>query len=278
MKIGLALSGGGVLGIAHLGVLEEIEKEGIKIDQICGVSAGAIVGALFADGGIRRVNEFWSDLESSGLFKTNRIIFNLNPDKVFTTIAHTLKKHLHAEKFYDLPIKFSCIATDIADGSMHVLKDGNIVEAVMASAAYPGVFPVQRIGDHNYIDGGVTRNLPAGILRKNGADFVIGSSLYSVAKLEKYDKNGELKISRVEVMFRALDVMQKEMAEAEMKSCDFCFNPPVESFRWYNFDKMAEIKKIGEEYAEEFFPKLKKLLQTEKVQKPATWWQRILGQ
>ncbi len=271
MKIGLALSGGGVLGTAHVGVLEELKRNKIEVQQICGVSAGAIIGALYADGGIKSINNFIHDLEKCGLLGSKKIIFQLNPDKIFQQIRNSLKGNLKAEKFYDLPVSFSCVATDVVNGEMAILNSGNIVDAVMASAAYPGVFPVQKIGDKFYIDGGVTRNLPARILRNNKCNFVIGSSLYSVAKIEKSEEK-ETKIGRIGAAIRAFDIVQKEMAEMEMAACDFCFNPPVESFRWYNFQHYSDIRILGEEYAKKEMPKLLKEL---KNKKEPSFWQRL---
>jgi NTE family protein len=260
MKIGLALSGGGVLGVAHLGVLKLIEKEKIQMNYISGTSAGAIIGALFAAGGVAKVEAFLDDLKNQGLFSRANLIFGGLPDKTFETIRTTLQKHL-PNKFYDLNINFVCVATHFAEGSPVYLESGDLVDALMASSAFPGAFPAQDIDGKSLIDGGISRNLPAGILRKKGVDFVIGSSLYNIKVMDKFDVEGN-EPGRLLSTLRSIDIMQKELARYEMKKCDYVFTPPVETFSWFHFSKMADIRAIGEEYANansaEFLKELKR--------------------
>lgn len=260
MKIGLALSGGGVLGVAHIGVLKMIEEQNIPIKYISGTSAGAIIGALFAAGGVARIEAFLADLKEQGLFSRANLIFGGLPDKTFETIRATLQKHL-PEKFYDLNISFVCVATHFAEGSPVYMESGDLVKALMASSAFPGAFPSQDIDGKSLIDGGISRNLPAGILRKKGMDFIIGSSLYNIEVMDKFDVEGK-EPGRLLSTLRSIDIMQKELARYEMKKCDYVFTPPVETFSWFHFTKMAEIREIGEAYAKshtaEFLKALKR--------------------
>ncbi len=269
MKIGLALSGGGVLGVAHLGVLEEITKRGIKIDMIAGTSSGAIIGALFAAGGMNKVKDFLDDLAAIGLFDSAKLIWQLNADKMFDQIKSTLIKNLDAEVFSDLPIKFVCNATDLTHGTVKYFRHGGLADCVMASAAYPGVFKPQTVNGEYYIDGGITKNFPAEILHERGMDFVIGSSLYNIAKFEKFNNDGKIIANRVDIAVRSLDIIQKRIADIDMKKCDFCFSPPVESYRWFNFNRIKEIRAVGEEHAQQNIPALVKLL---KQNKKSTFW------
>ena len=130
---------------------------------------------------------------------------------------------------------------------MVVLQEGDPVTAVMASAAYPGVFPAQRIGDHFLIDGGMTRNLPADVLKRHGAEFVIGSSLYTLLHLPT--PKTRLKMTRIQTVLRALDVQQLELSLLQLPYCNFCFSPPIETFRWYDFDRVSILREIGRRYA-----------------------------
>lgn len=274
MKIGLALSGGGVLGVAHIGLLEELEKNNIRLSIISGTSSGAIIGALFAKGGTKKIHEFLEDLAKAGLFTRSKLLMKMHPDKVFEEIRSALKKHLGTQAFYDLNTKFACLATDITTGRRVVFEKGNLIDCIMASAAYPGVFSVQKIGENYYIDGGISRNLPVGTARRLGANFVIGSSLYNVSSLGKFDKDGNLKLNRLDVAVRSLDIIQKNLAELEERHCDFLFQPPVEDFSWYNFDKMSEILEIGRKNAREYIPGLQKKIK--KTVNPSLW-QIIFG-
>ncbi|MEI6498548.1 MAG: patatin-like phospholipase family protein [bacterium] len=264
MKIGLALSGGGVLGAAHLGLLEEIEKNNLKIDLIAGTSAGAIVGGLFAAGGTKSINNFLQDLRDFGLFDSAKWLWNLNGDRIFEQVRISLRKNLGVSKFEELKIKFVCNATNLSDGTIKVFDAGDIADAIMASAAYPGVFQPQKISDQYYIDGGITENLPVQVAKDYGADFVIGSSLYNVNKFAKISEEGKLNANRFDIIIRSLDIIQKGLADKDMKKCDFIFNPPVESYKWFHFDRLDEIKKIGQDYSTKRFPLLTNALTTKK--------------
>lgn len=275
MKIGLALSGGGAMGAAHIGLIEELVEGNIKIDAICGTSAGAIAGLLYSYGGIPILNKFFLDMEKAGLFSRTKIIFRKN-ETIFAIIEELLRDNVKVKHFSDLNVKFSCVASDLETGGMVHLKSGDPIKAVMASAAYPGVFPVQRYAGHHLIDGGVTRSLPAGSLREEGMDFVIGSSLYSIEKLDKFDSDGKLKVGALSVALRALDILEKELAEYEIKNCDYCFFPKTDEYRWYEFHKIHELREAGNVCAKAHISDLK-LAILSKSKKSKTIWQKLFG-
>lgn len=258
MKIGLALSGGGALGGAHVGVIEELEERGIRSDMICGTSAGAIVGLMYSYGGLSAIEAVVKDLEGRGIMSAKMKIPMKHPDQVFVEIAAALRRHVRAETFADLPIPFSCVATDVVTGDLVVMDEGDPVAAVMASAAYPGVFPIQRIGDRYLIDGAVTRTLPADVLRGKGADFVIGSSLYQLTPIQVGGR--KLRLSRIATALRAYEIMHGEITNLQIAHCDFCFTPPIDTCRWYDFDRVREIRGIGREHAREVIDRLVKLM------------------
>jgi NTE family protein len=243
MKVGLALSGGGALGAAHIGVIEELEKAGIKPGLVCGSSAGAFIGLAYAIGGLEGLNEMFDEVSRSRLFKSELAIGSM-PDQAFKFLTAVLKKRL--QKGGEPQIPFACVATDIASGESKLLDKGDPVKNVLASAAYPGVFPIQKIGEKYYFDGGITRNLPAEETRSMGADFVIGSSIYSLAELEAKRVK---KMNRLAALARSLDIYEKELSRFEEKECDFCFKPRTLPFRWFNFSKIETIKEIGRDHA-----------------------------
>lgn len=248
MKVGLALSGGGVLSAAHLGVLRELEKHNIKPDIISGASSGAVIGALYADGGIPSIEAFLEDLRKAKIFKRGNLS-SLFPRKVFAQIRKCLEKNLKAKNFEELDTRLICVATDFLTGEPVYLSKGSIVDSVMASAAYLAVFSVQEVDGRHLVDGGISRNLPATILKAEGIDFVIGSSLHGVPKIDP-NHIKKRKYNWAKMAFRAVTVMQHKLAEYESLYCDFCFFPPVSHYHWYSFDHVNAIKKVGYEYAE----------------------------
>lgn len=259
MKIGLALSGGGTLGAAHVGALKEIDKQNINIDIISGTSAGAIIGVLYASGGTDAIDGFFHDLRNSNIFHTHKLI-KITPAKIFEEIRLLLNKYVNCTSFSKLKIEFTCVATNIKTGEMTIFDKGNPVDCVMASAAYPGFFPAQKINKHLYIDGGVTRNFPVDILKKYNPNFIIGSSIYGIKKF-----TGNEKLSLIFSARRALEIMEKEASDHQEKLCDFCFKPPVENFNWYELQKLDQIIQIGNSYAINHINQLTQILPIKKM-------------
>lgn len=263
-KIGLALSGGGALGAAHIGAIEALEKNGIKIDYICGVSSGAIIGLAYAAGGLAALRKFY-DEALLNFVRKNKFIFAKGPDAALEYIESALRRICGPGDFGNLKIKFLCCAANLTTGEREIFSAGDPVAAVMASSAYPGVFAPRIINGNFYIDGGANRNLPAEETRAAGADFVIGSSIYSVDAIS-IAKAG--KMNRLEVAGRAMDIIQKELSRFEEKQCDFCFKPAVQQFRWFDFFKMEEIAAAGRQNAEKQAKSLADLLNSKPWAKP----------
>lgn len=155
-RLGLALSGGGAKGFAHLGVFKLLEECGLKPDIIVGTSVGALMGTLFADGYSadelkelftgREFSEFAQlQLPKSGLFDSKRF-------------RYFLKRHLRAKTFEELKIPMIVVATDLDNGESHEFSSGPIVEAVTASCSIPIIFSPVVINGVHYVDGGLFHN------------------------------------------------------------------------------------------------------------------------
>lgn len=177
IKIAVVLGGGGAKGLAHVGVLEELVAAGIKPDLIVGCSAGAIVGALYADNSdLTRIKRL--------LLKTNRndlvdvSLINL-PYALSNGIAlkKFLKENLKAKTFEQLHIPFATVATNLTTGHLTTFSTGNLEQAIRASAAFPSVFLPVKIHNNYFIDGGVANAVPVEVARKMGAEFVIAVNL-----------------------------------------------------------------------------------------------------
>lgn len=253
MKIGLALGGGGVLGIAHLALLEELEKQDIKISAISGASAGAIIGGLFASGGVDLVKKFFEIIEKRQLLSRRSIFLAGKPDNIFIRIEEILKELVMEDDFSALKTSLFITATDIDKARMVKVNKGSLIRAIMASSAYPGVFPYQTIDGKRLIDGGVTNSLPVSILKNDqDCDFVIASSLNRVDVL-----NSSKKLNRTSIAARALDIMVLELEKTQLLQADYCFLPPIEEYRWYNYEKIDEIYAKSKAYAQSIAPELR---------------------
>lgn len=236
------------MGAAHVGILEVVDRT-VGIDVLCGCSAGAISGLVYADGGSEGVQRFLNALDSRGLMGRSVSLLARSPAAVFDALRKALYDVVSARSFAELGCEFSCVATDIVTGETVVLDRGDPVRAVLASSAFPGVFRAQCLSGRTLVDGGVTRNLPAGVVRCRGVEFVIGSSLYHRAVSTDTGRNS--RPGRLESALRAFDIMSRELAAVQSRECDYCFYPPMETFRWYDFDHIPEMLALGRGYAEE---------------------------
>ncbi|MFA6082456.1 MAG: patatin-like phospholipase family protein [Patescibacteria group bacterium] len=257
MKIGLALSSGGVLGAAHAGVIESLEKNHIKINSVCGTSVGAIAGVLYAAKGSDGIDEFFVQLDKLGIFTFKNVIRLRRPERIFKQLEEIIRKIVKVDRFDQLPIHFSCVATDIISGEVKLFTTGDPVKCVIASAAYPGLFPIQKVGEHHYIDGGISLNLPVSPLKDQGVGFVIVSSVYKLADFNKQLRRP----SRVQIASRAFDIMESRINAYELDKADFVFTPMVQEFSWYDFSQMPRIRETGRLYAHERVKDLVKQLE-----------------
>ncbi len=204
-KIGLALSGGGSLGMAHVGVLKVMEEAGLRPDYITGVSMGSIVGSLYSLGYSADTMQLLFRTTDWGLILSNnvpenRVIFTekryfnnsilalpilsrkvrlpsglINGQQIEKALSHFTWPAADINDFSKLPVPFLCIGTDLVSTGKVVLKTGYLADAIRASMAVPSVFTPIKIDTAILIDGGFVRNIAVSELREMGADIVIGS-------------------------------------------------------------------------------------------------------
>ncbi len=159
MNITLALSGGGVKGFAHIGVIRVLEREGYRIRGVAGSSAGGLVGALYALGfSPDEMEKRLRDIDQGNLFAR---MHGDEPSLLgFAGVIDILNDLLHQHTFDDLRIPLAVTATDLNSGRPVILNQGRLMDAVLATSAIPGVFPARSINGHVYVDGGIMNPIP----------------------------------------------------------------------------------------------------------------------
>lgn len=171
MNLGLALSGGGVRGVAHIGVIKALEEHGISPTHIAGTSAGAVVGALYAYGyNYKEIFEFFKKVQ---IFDFRKYAINkpgiIDVEKYYGFF----QEYFIIDNFSALKKPLLITATDILKGKLEIFRKGELIKPLMASAAFPGVFAPVKINNSYYIDGGTLNNFPVNLLKKD-CDKIIG--------------------------------------------------------------------------------------------------------
>ncbi len=159
-KVSLVLSGGGARGIAHIGVIEELEKQGFEIDAVAGTSMGALIGGVFALGKMKEFKEWLYTLDRLKTF--NLVDFTLSTQGLVKgeKVLQKMKDFIPDANIEDLPVYYRAIATDIKNSEEVVFSKGSVYQAIRASMAIPTVFTPVKMEDRLLIDGGVINNLP----------------------------------------------------------------------------------------------------------------------
>jgi len=181
--IGVALSGGGARGIAHLGVLKALNEAGVKPDIISGTSAGALVGALYCAG--NSPDECLKIIQKTNVLSVFRPSFSwkglLSIDKLATALINYLP-----QTFAELKKPLIIAATEINKGETEYFTEGDLVPAILASSCIPVIFKPYVINGHNYVDGGILNNLPTEEL-KHRVETLIGVSCNPYGLVEKLE-------------------------------------------------------------------------------------------
>ena len=258
-SIGLVLSGGGYKGLAHAGALHFLDEQQITINALAGTSAGSIVSCLYAAG--IRPEEILSFFKSVNLFSWQYFTFKKPGLLDVNYFDKFLVQVFEDKKLKDLNIPVYITATDIAKGETHVFDfETKVVDAILASSAFPGVFSPYEIEGKLYSDGGILNNFPTNILRK---DFqtIIGVNVCPIQTLEK-DQLSSIRA----VTFRAYDLMTATQNIARGKLCDWLIEPK-ELVKYSTFErnkqKMDQIYHIGYRTAQKTYTQNK-----DKINKP----------
>lgn len=242
-KLGIALSGGGAKGFAHLGVLQAINDRGLHPEVISGTSAGAFAGVLYADGYtpeeiisffkkkvFREFAEF--AIPHGGFFKSDGF-------------RSFLKKHLRAKKFENLKIPLYVVATDIEHGESKAFNSGPLIPAVIASCSVPIVFRPVEIDNRYYVDGGLFKNFPVSTI-KNECEKIIGVNVSPITK-------SEYKSSIKYIAERSFHYMSGSNTLLDRNLCDYLIeSSDLFKYSMFDLEHVEEIYRAGYEITMQF--------------------------
>lgn len=226
-KVALALGGGAARGFAHVGVVKALEAHGIVPDIVVGTSAGSLVAALYAGGGdgfeLQRLALGMEDSSISDWILPDRGIIRGAALQNYVNIA------LGNRPIEKLRRTLGVVATDLQSGEKMVFRSGNVGVAVRASSSVPGIFQPVRIGNREYVDGGLASPVPAEVAREMGADVVIAVDISS--------KPASAKLSGIiDVLLQTFTIMGANLAHWELTQADVVIRPNVAGISGTDFE------------------------------------------
>jgi len=266
-KIGLALGSGAARGLAHIGVLEVLEETGVPISMVAGTSAGAAVGALYAQG-----------KEVSLIKKT---VLELSRKRLVPLLDLTLPKagFIRGRKvqdwlrsiiggeieFSDLMMPFACVATDITTGEEVVINQGSVVEAIRASISIPAIFTPVKWRDRYLVDGMLVNPVPVNVLKRMGADFIIAVNVIpDISQRAQWaGKKGVEGIKApglIGVIMQSIYISTYSLVRSCLEEADIVIQPEVARIGYGDFHRAQECIRQGELAARESIPEVKKRL------------------
>lgn len=264
-RVGLALSSGAARGLAHIGVLAVLEKEGIPIDMIAGTSMGSLVGAVYAKGqDINRMKQlavelghekfsFFTDpaLPKSGLIRGRKI-------------GSMLRSIIGDIEFQDLKIPFACSATNIVNNQEVVIKQGLVREAVRASCSIPILFTPAKLEGRYLVDGGLVDPLPVKVLREMGADFVIAVNVIPAGQDANYETSNDTRTSNcpniISIAIQTVNIVSTRALIPSLNGADVIIEPRVSHINLGAFHRADEFISKGEQAAHASIFEIKRLL------------------
>ena len=216
-SVGLVLSGGGVKGIAHIGMLKALDEYGIGANVIAGTSVGALVGALYANG--NSVSDMLHFFKETPLFRYNFMTI-LKPGLLDTERYFDLfKAYFPEDSFSKLHRKLHVVATDLQRGDQKVFSEGELIRPLLASAALPPLFSPVSIQGNLYADGGIMNNFPYNEINET-SDFIVGSNVSSVKEIGKDGISTSFQLAS-----RTTALMIYAINKEKIQKCDLVFEP-----------------------------------------------------
>ncbi len=250
-KIGLALGSGGLRGIAHIGVLSVLEKEGVPIDMVAGCSIGSLIGALYCNGlladdiyklALAMGRKHWLDMTvpKMGLFAGERIV-------------QILRILTQRKNFEELEIPLAVVATDLRLGKEVVFRTGAVAEAVRGSVSVPGIFVPYEYQGMLLVDGAVLNPTPINVARGMGAGIIIAVDLAHGGVADSVN-------NIFDVIVYSIDLMEQELFRCKQPKCDVMIRPDVAHISPTSFSSMEAAFQAGVQATEEAMPLIRRYL------------------
>lgn len=239
-RIGLALGGGAARGFAHIGVIQVLEEQGIKVDLVAGTSAGSLVAALYASGLSGREMAVLAENMDEGAitdwaFPTRGLIRG-------EALARYVREKTGAKQIEQMKLPLGIVATDLSDGSGILFRRGDTGAAVRASSSVPAVFQPVKIGGREYVDGGLVAPVPVRYARQMGAEMVIAVDISSPPE----EKPGS---DAIRMLLQTFSIMGRSINHFELREADIVLRPKLDGVGSADFGARKRSVQAGREIA-----------------------------
>jgi NTE family protein len=250
VRLGLALGGGAARGFAHVGVIQALEEAGLRPSHVAGTSAGSLVAALYASGKtpaeLVRVAESMQEAEI-----TDWMLPILNRGALRgEALAKYVNTQVGGKTMEQMQIPLGIVATDLGNGQAITFRRGNTGAAVRASSAVPAVFQPVRLGDREYVDGGLVSPVPVRQTREMGANFVIAVDISS-------DPEGNPYGDTFQILMQTFAIMGKSINTLALKEADLVIRPALNGIKSADFSARLRSIEAGRVAMRAALPALK---------------------
>ncbi|HSV70634.1 MAG TPA: patatin-like phospholipase family protein [Methylibium sp.] len=247
-RIGLALGGGAARGFAHIGVIQVLEEQGIRCDLVVGTSAGSLVAALWASG--KGGVELGSLAES---MDEGAIADWTYPGRSLMrgdALARYVRQQTGGRRIEDMALPLGIVATDLGSGAAILFRRGDPGTAVRASSAVPAVFEPVRIGDREYVDGGLVAPVPVPFAREMGAELVIAVDISAAP-------DGQPTGSALKMLLQTFAIMGRNLNQHLLREADVVIRPKLAGVSGTDFGARRLAVMAGREAALTMLPTLR---------------------
>ena len=254
LKLGLALGGGAARGFAHIGVIQVLEEAGIRPQLVVGTSAGSLVAAFYASGrNGAQLQRLAETMEEATLTDWNLPLVSRGLIKG-DGLARYVNSVTGGKRIEDLPLPLGIVATDLHNGLGVLFQRGDLATAVRASSAVPAMFDPVRIGEREYVDGGLVSPVPVRYARQMGADIVLAVDISSTPEANKAS-------GMLQVLLQTFTIMGKSIKEYELREAEVVVKPPLDGVGSASFGERQRSIQAGRLAMQQALPELKRFLQ-----------------
>lgn len=269
-KVALVLASGGAKGFAHIGAIEALEESGYEITSIAGTSMGALIGGLYAAGGLDKVKEWMYDLTDREVFSL--VDFTLSPHALVkgNRIMDALKAIVPDCNIKDLKIPYCAVATDLKEGKEVVFRSGSLYDAIRASISIPMLFRPVEHADMLLIDGAITNGLPLDRVARTEGDTLVAVNLddyeweaddeehqqvdgktspFSILSRKLQAGLNALSNNYISLTYDTISILMKRNTELALRLTppDIYLNVALGEYGSHDYDEAEAIAKLGRE-------------------------------